>query len=116
MSDDTTQEYVYGIGHPHGYVKLGRSTEPGKRLREHQISCPYELWLVAAVPVDDSHAVEDELHDHFADTHVRGEWFELTHDDYDDLNDMMKMAASSHDFESVAEFRAWQQRKREALL
>lgn len=110
------QDHVYGIAHPHGYVKLGRSVNPQQRLQEHQTSSPYELWLLFAVPVEDADAVEKELHEWFDSKNHRGEWFDLDYSDYDDLIDLAKMLSSHRDFESVADFRAWQQRKREALL
>jgi len=112
---ETEQEYVYGIGHPHGYVKIGRSTDPDRRLKSHQTGCPYELWIIVQIPVDDSRTVEEELQEHLADSHVRGEWYELSYIEYDMLADMMKMADSTYDFNSVDDFRQWQDRKREAL-
>lgn len=113
---DETQEYVYGIAHPHGYIKIGHSTNPQHRLKNHQTSTPYELWLLAQIPVDDAKAVEAELHERYDDVKVRGEWFELDYDAYDDFVDMVKMEASSKEFESVDDFKAWQRRKQEAML
>lgn len=115
MTDDN-QEYVYAIGHPHGYVKIGRSANPMKRLNNHQTSTPYELWLIVSLPVDDSRAVENELHEHFSEKLVRGEWFELDYDDYDMLADLMKMAGSKEEFEGVGDYRKYQRRKREAIF
>lgn len=114
MQDE--QEYVYAIAHPHGFVKIGRSNDPQSRLRQHQTSCPYELWIVAQIPVIDSREVEAELHSYLDEKQVRGEWYDLDHDDYDDLFEMVKMAASDYEFNTVDEFRAWQARKREAML
>lgn len=115
MSESETR-YVYAIAHPHGYVKIGYSNDPQKRLKSHQTSCPYKLWILAQLPVEDPETVEEELHDRFSDAHERGEWFDLGYDDYDVLVDMMRMAASQYDFESVDDFQAWQDRKREAML
>ena len=113
---DEKQEYVYAIGHPHGYVKIGRSTDPKKRLQSHQISCPYELWVIVQLPVEDSRAIESELHEEFEDTHVRGEWFELGYDDYDMLVDMIRMLDSNIRFEDLAEFRKFRARQRKAVF
>jgi len=114
MSDE--REYVYAIAHPHGYVKIGHSKNPQKRLTSHQISCPYELWILAQLPVKNPKDVEEALHERFDYARERGEWFDLDYDDYDVLVDMMRMAASQHEFDSLDEFYAWQERKREAML
>jgi len=112
MSD----EYVYAIGHPHGYVKIGRSNDPQSRLKKHQTSSPYELWIVAQLPVNDSATVEAELHDYFNDKQVRGEWFELDYDDYDAITELMRMMDSGQDFKSLDEFRAYRRRVREQVI
>jgi hypothetical protein len=113
---DETQEYVYAIGHPHEFVKIGRSKNPTQRLKSHQTSCPYNLYLVTAVPVDDSDEVEKRLHERWSDKQVRGEWFDIDPEDYDVFVDMAKMEASNFDFESVEEFRKYQQEKTMAVL
>jgi hypothetical protein len=74
------------------------------------------LWIVAQFPVDDPDAVESALHDILEEKHVRGEWFELDHEDYDELADMVRMAASEQEFSDVEEFREWQERKRHSII
>lgn len=114
MTDET--EYVYAIGHPHGYVKIGRSSDPERRLSNHQTSSPYELWLIVQFPVEDSRAVEAELHDWFSEKHVRGEWYNLSNDDYDLLSDLVKMSMSNREFGSIDDYRKWERRKQEAIF
>jgi len=108
MSDDG-DEYVYAIGHPHDYVKIGRSSNPRDRLNTIQTASPYALWLIGQFPVNDPGHVEQQLHEHFADDHVRGEWYELDYDAFDDLADLARIADSSRQFESFEDFRDWQQ-------
>jgi len=110
------QEYIYALGHPHGFAKIGRSENPRERCADLQTGSPYELWLIVQVPVPDSRQIETQLHERLADKRRRGEWFELDYDDYDDLFDMVKMAASNHEFESVEALREWQARQRRAML
>jgi hypothetical protein len=114
MSDE--QQYIYAIAHPHGYVKIGYSKNPQQRLSTHQTGSPYNLWILAQVPVNEPREVESELHDYFDDRVERGEWFEFGYADYDDLVDIVRMISSGHEFESVSDFRAWQRRKMEAML
>lgn len=77
-------EYVYGIGHPLGFIKIGRSTDPERRLSNLQTANPHELWLVFQVPCEDAHWLEDELHGLLSERRVRddGEWFEYDHGSY----------------------------------
>ncbi|MEK7676906.1 MAG: GIY-YIG nuclease family protein [Verrucomicrobiota bacterium] len=61
-----------------GHFKIGRSMSPGKRERTLQSEVP-QIVLRLSIPADEGH--ERELHDHFADKRLRGEWFSLAPDD-----------------------------------
>ena len=115
MSDDPEREYIYAIGHPHNYTKIGHSSNPNRRLRSIQIGSPYKLWVIAQFPVANPKQVEAALHDHWSDKHERGEWYDLEIEDFDELSDLVKMASSTREFESLAAFRDWQGRKWEAM-
>jgi len=106
VEDDN--EYVYAIGHPHGFVKIGFSTDPENRFDRLQTGSPYELWIIVQLPVKEPREIESELHEHFAEKHVRGEWFDLDVGDYDTLTDLMKMANSNQEFDSLEDYYAWQ--------
>lgn len=57
-------------------VKIGKSDDPTKRLKELQTSHHEELHLIWQAP--GGHALEAHLHEVFADRHIRGEWFDFT--------------------------------------
>lgn len=61
-----------------GAFKIGRSRTPGKRERTLQSEAP-SVVLRIAVPGEEQH--EKQLHAHFNDKNLRGEWFSLTADD-----------------------------------
>lgn len=65
--------YTYFIakGWP-GPIKIGKSKNPAKRLRQLQTASPERLHLVAYIEGD----VEKELHRRFHGDRIRGEWFE----------------------------------------
>jgi hypothetical protein len=70
---------IYVI-HCDGYCKIGTTrNDPHLRLKQMQTGNPHELTLMAAIPGGE--AVEVALHEEFANKRVRGEWFQLTHDD-----------------------------------
>lgn len=81
-----------------GYVYIVRSIDRCKigysgdlktlrrRLRRLQLMNAYGIEVVMVIRSRVAHKVEVDLHDHYADQRVNGEWFELTDDDIDDLH------------------------------
>jgi hypothetical protein len=55
-------------------VKFGKSVTPDWRLVTMQTGCPFTLKVEWAWPED----IEDEMHAHFADRRVNGEWFRVS--------------------------------------
>lgn len=110
------QRYVYVIGHPEGFVKIGRSKDPEQRLQEIQTSSPYDLWIIAQFPVDNSNTVEGQLHDRFSDRNVRGEWYEFDIGEYDAIFDMAEFGNSHTEATSIADIDEWRRDRMEALL
>lgn len=64
-------------------VKIGISLDPGKRQVELQCGCPWDLILLAVAP--GTLADEARLHSEYASQRIRGEWFDLTPDQFHDL-------------------------------
>lgn len=66
--------FIHALGT--GFVKIGRCKDsPARRMKSHQIGCPHELRLVATC--DGNAKTERALHERFAKSHERGEWFRL---------------------------------------
>ena len=64
-----------------GPIKIGYAKDVEKRMADLQIGNPYQLFLIAAVPVKSmAHGkqVEKWLHQRFKTQHIRGEWFRPT--------------------------------------
>lgn len=61
---------VYFVG-CRGYMKVGSSSEPDKRLRTLQVFNPYELDLIHV----DYNTNEEEWHMKLKHLHHRGEWY-----------------------------------------
>ena len=59
-------------------IKIGFSKDVGRRFAALQQSCPTELVLLTAVP--GTVKKERALHEYFAESRVRGEWFEESGD------------------------------------
>lgn len=82
MSDTDTQVgengYVYFIRAASGFIKIGYSIDPQRRLEELRKDCYEELTLIATQPGNISD--ENRFHKVLRDSHVMGEWFKPTND------------------------------------
>lgn len=58
------------------HVKIGISIDPNKRLSSLQTGAPAGMRLLWTGP--GGRPLERHLHKHFADRHVRGEWFDFS--------------------------------------
>lgn len=58
-----------------GFVKIGYSNNPQKRLKSLQTSSANKLTLIEAI--EGNKKLEETLHTTFAEHRVRGEWFSL---------------------------------------
>jgi hypothetical protein len=58
--------------------KIGKSKTPGKRERTLQSEVP-QIVMRLSIPAEESH--EKQLHEHFDEKRIRGEWFTLYPDD-----------------------------------
>lgn len=73
--------YVYLIQSPTGTYKIGRTVDPDNRMKTFTVKLPFEVEYVCTIQTEDMHALEKQLHGHFASKRVSGEWFSLTPDD-----------------------------------
>jgi hypothetical protein len=75
---EPSKEYVYFIRAASGPVKIGISRCPRKRFWQIQTGSSENLTLLATVAIDDAPTVEARLHETFAESRIRGEWFIYT--------------------------------------
>ena len=71
--------YVYFITDNHGHIKIGKTDDTYKRLKELQTGNPYKLSILLTImmtSVNDAFSLEQELHQLFKDYRLEGEWFE----------------------------------------
>lgn len=71
-----------------GAVKIGFSEDVGRRVGELQTASPDRLTLLGAVPGD--LADEAAMHDLFAGSRIRREWFRLTDDVYREVRRILR--------------------------
>ena len=77
-----------------GYIKIGQSEEPEKRLRQLQTGNPNELRLLWVDHQGDY--IEAELHREFREHRVSGEWFQPS----DELLERIKTSVWSPRFDA----------------
>lgn len=84
---EPSQSFVYFIlDATNGMVKIGKAGAPVKRLSSLQTATSAELELAGLLA--GGVTLEREIHEHFAESRVRGEWFRVTNE----LIDLVKAA------------------------
>lgn len=74
----TKSGYVYLLNEINGdHYKIGRTVNPASRLHTFKTVLPYQVEYEALIETEDMHSLEAQLHKHFADKRVDGEWFAL---------------------------------------
>ncbi len=69
--------YVYLIQSDTGYYKIGRTKNPDNRLETFKVTLPFAVEYLTTMYSLDMYALERQLHEHFANKRVDGEWFAL---------------------------------------
>lgn len=79
--------YVYLIGNlEYGFVKIGYSNDPNKRLKSLQTGCPFDISILDVF--EGGPDVEKSLHKRYRRYSTRGEWFKVE----GELKDYIEMA------------------------
>lgn len=71
--------YVYIIQSSNGYIKIGVSANPNKRLGDLQTANPHKLYLQLSIKCCDeesAYQLETLLHERYQDLQANGEWFD----------------------------------------
>jgi hypothetical protein len=89
MSDSTN---LYVARHEHGYVKIGKSNNPVQRIKKFQTGCPYKIRLYTTIKIEgDWSTVEAAIHDAYAEQRLRGEWFDIPHNEVRNLVEITRL-------------------------
>ena len=67
---------IYFIRSYNKFIKIGTSTDPGRRLKELQTASPINFKIKAVL--EGSYKTEKGLHEIFSHIHHSGEWFRYT--------------------------------------
>jgi len=78
------QGYIYLLKSDYGY-KIGKSKNPKNRNNIFSVKLPFEVEMIKTIKVENYHQVEKDLHKHFEDKHLNGEWFDLTKEEIDEF-------------------------------
>lgn len=68
---------IYILKADNGLYKIGKTSNPNKRLPRLAIQLPYQITVVQTIWTDDIDDLESRLHLRFAAKRVQGEWFKL---------------------------------------
>lgn len=78
-------EYVYLLQDVDvtGYCKIGYTINPSRRLYDFGIHLPMTVSVLHIIKTHDMAELEKQLHNHFRNKHINGEWFDLSQEDVD---------------------------------
>lgn len=79
-----TSGYVYLIKGGKGY-KIGMSKKPLERITTLGVVLPFPIKTLAIIETDDMVALEKQLHNHYTEHCLNGEWFDLRDDQVEDI-------------------------------
>lgn len=85
------------------YYKIGESSNPQDRIKNIQVSIPFDLELIYFKKVNQSKLVESYIQSFFIRKHIRGEWFELNIDDINDIKEFLENMDSDNISEIVSD-------------
>ena len=74
--------YVYLAYCNTNHYKIGVSVHPNSRIKHFDTIMPVSVNIETSFPCDNPREAEAALHEHFADTRFKGEWFSLDHSAY----------------------------------
>lgn len=74
------QGYVYVLKSEYGY-KIGKAVNVTNRTKQFGVKLPFKWDIVATKASSDYSRLESDLHCHFADKRLEGEWFDLNDTD-----------------------------------
>lgn len=90
-----TGQYIYLIQGSDGYFKIGKTTQPRKRLRKLSVVLPFDIKVLHLIPTNDMSFVEKHLHEKYQHKRVRGEWFALSIDDVKEIREIHSIEVTS---------------------
>jgi len=76
--------YVYVLKSDYGY-KIGKAINITNRTKQFGVKLPFRWEMVASKPSSNYSKLEADLHSHFADKRLEGEWFNLNETDLRDI-------------------------------
>ena len=78
------QGYVYFLK-CNQYVKIGRTKNMKSRMKVYRVESPFNAKLIHSIKTNDCFYLEKYFHKIFNSKRVKGEWFELTNQDINDI-------------------------------
>ena len=68
-----------------GIIKIGIAKDLSARIGSMQAGCPQELEVLAYIEINNANQHERELHNKYSEKRYRGEWFELSDKDINNI-------------------------------
>ncbi|MCU7997419.1 MULTISPECIES: GIY-YIG nuclease family protein [unclassified Shewanella] len=82
LGSNPIKGFVYVIESEYGF-KIGKTINIKNRTKLFSVKLPFEIKLIHYAEFDDYSSAEREMHLHFSNKRLEGEWFDLDKDDID---------------------------------
>ena len=82
--------HVYLIHSDHG-VKIGKTSNPGKRITTLRIQLPFKVTKTEIFEVENMDNVETFLHQKYKEERLNGEWFKLSKSQISEAKQIISM-------------------------
>jgi hypothetical protein len=86
--------FVYLVGSPDGYCKIGRAKEIHARIAAINLQLPFRVELIHSIETSDMVWAERWLHKKYAHCRMNGEWFLLTAEDINWIKSLTRLEQS----------------------
>ena len=73
-----------------GYIKIGISLNPNKRIKQLQTGNSNELTLIYSIQTEYYIKLESTLHRHYKHLNIHNEWFDLTINELNDIESVIQ--------------------------
>lgn len=77
--------FVYFLEYEGQGVKIGYTRNLTSRIKQLQIASPFKLNLLFYIETSEPESVEHQLHEHYKDKCLNGEWFNIAKEDITEL-------------------------------
>lgn len=87
----SSKGFIYLIQGADSLYKIGKSKEPKKRISRLEVKLPFDIQVEHLIPSNSYHEAEIHLHERYAHRRIRGEWFDLSTSEVNEIKEIQRL-------------------------